>query len=160
MTYQEKIAFYEKEREGQRLLDLYYISRKHEVDRSGSCKDFDCILDRTEKVEEKIRSKERKDLLIEVIQDMSTYSPGWFYETKCDYLHYVFMNDTGTKITSFYRFDWPKLKGWFIGKYLKTKHFPESIVSTKGWGITLNISVPIDQIPSYMYFQDRPKEAD
>ncbi len=45
-------------------------------------------------------------------------------------------------------------------KPTKTKHFPESIVSTKGWGITLNISVPIDQIPSYMYFQDRPEEAE
>jgi hypothetical protein len=154
MTEQEKREYFKFERDSQRIIDEYYVGRGHTVDRSTSCMSYDCILDGKYKVEEKIRQIERSDILVEFIQDAVTYAPGWFYETKCDYLHYVFMNDTGGAISRFVRLNWGKFKYWCLTEYLKKNKHPYSVISDKGWGITVNFSIPINAIPNYAITYD------
>lgn len=160
VTEQEKKEFFEFEKRSQAIIDQYYLSRDHTVDRSVSCVYYDCLLDGQYKVEGKIRQIERSDILVEFIQDAKTYAPGWFYETRCDYLHYVFMSESGNSISRFVRINWSKFKDWCLNDYLKTNKHPYSIVSHKGWGITINFSIPIEEIPNQLIFiDDMNKEA-
>jgi len=158
MTEQEKRDFFDFERKCQKILDDYYKSRGHTVDRSKACKGFDCILDGTWKVEEKIRDREYNDILLEIIQDMETNNPGWFNETECDYLHYVFMK--GENISRFIRFKWDKFRNWYIQDYLTIHSQNHCVVSARGWGVTVNLSIPINDIPNYLFFDDRPDCTD
>jgi hypothetical protein len=158
MTQEERIQFEEFESRSQNILDRYYASRGRSVDRSKACIQYDCILDGQWKVEEKIRSASRSDIAIEFIQNMqaSKFNLGWFYETRCDYLHYVFMTDTG--IDRFLRFDWPKFRVWITDTYFsKVKQHPFSVISQKGYGVTLNLCVEISQIPdNILVFDETP----
>ncbi len=157
MTEKEKQEFFNFEHYAQKILDDYYTSRNHAVDRTTACKLYDCIIDSQYKVEEKIRQEEHNDVLIEVIQDLVTYSPGWFYETGCDYLHYVFMNNT--RIGRFLRLNWIKLKDWCLSDYFINNKHPYSVISPKGWGVTVNFSIPIKDIPKYIInFDERPED--
>lgn len=143
MTKEEKLLFYKAERAAQLILDKWYIGRGHTVDRTTSCKLYDCILDNTTKVEEKIRSRLRTDIIIEMIQDIKSNASGWYFETGCDYLHYVFI-DAGI----IYRIKWAKFKKWYIDSYLTINKHGSYIISPRGWGITLNLIVPLGAIPN------------
>lgn len=143
MTDQEKQDFFKFEREIQKLLDEWYERRNHKIDRSRSCKQFDLIMDDKFKIEEKIRDCIRDDLLIEIVQDLVTKAPGWFTETECDYLHYVFTKDR--KPIKIVRLNWPDFKVWFI-EYLSINKFIQAQISTKGWGCTINLILPINCI--------------
>jgi hypothetical protein len=154
MTEKEKREYFAFEAMCQKVLDNYYLSRGHKVDRSKSCKDFDCILDEKWKVEEKFRDREYNDILIEIVQDLKTFDAGWFIKTKCDYLHYIFMKDDS--IIRFMRFKWNDFRNWYLENYLSVHSNHQSIVSKKGWGVTINLSVPIADIPKNLYFDDRP----
>lgn len=147
MTHEEKLQFYKIEKEAQSILDKWYMSRGHSVDRSTSCKLYDCIIDGSEKVEEKIRGRKRDDIVIEVIQDVTTNSLGWYFETGCDYLHYVFM-DSGV----LHRIKWIDFKNWWESVYLIKNKQGSYIVSPRGWGTTINLVVPISFIPSEILF--------
>jgi len=140
---QEKKEFYEFEKDVQNILDQYYIKRNHTVDRSGACKEFDCILDDKEKVEEKIRDGLFNDILIEIIQDIITFQPGWGITTKSDYIHYVMcLNKLPIRL---YRIDWKIFKPWYFD-FLKTYRHGKYIISPKGWGLTLNMLISINDI--------------
>ena len=147
MTEQEKKEYFKFEKDSQLIIDQYYVLRGHTVDRSTSCISYDCILDGKDKIEEKIRQIERSDILVEFIQDAVTYAPGWFYETRCDYLHYIFMDKAGVAISRFVRLSWNKFKSWCLTDYLTKNKHPYSVISDKGWGLTINFSIPIDAIP-------------
>ena len=146
MTEKEKRELFAFEKENQKLLDAFYISRGHTVDRSQACKKFDCIID-GKLIEEKIRDGIKNDILIEMIQDIITFAPGWYFETGCDYLHYVFIENK--KIAKLYRINWQKFVDWYEG-YLSKKIFGNYLISNKGWGITLNLILDISQIPQYL----------
>lgn len=160
MTEQEKKEYFKFERESQLIIDQYYMLRGHTVDRSTSCISYDCILDGKDKIEEKIRQIERSDILIELIQDAVTYAPGWFYETKCDYLHYIFMGGADDSITRFIRLDWVQFKNWCLTDFFKHNKHPYSVISDKGWGITINFSIPISTIPRYALTFDSENQID
>jgi len=157
MTEKEKQEFFDFERYAQHIIDRYYTSKNHKVDRSSACKLYDCIIDDTSKVEEKIRQDEYNDILVELIQDMVRNSPGWFFETGCDYLHYVFMNNTG--ISRFIRLDWAKFKSWCLTDYFIANKHPHCIISPRGWGLTVNFSIPIKYIPKSIIKTDERPEA-
>lgn len=148
MTIEERKEFEQFELDSQAVLDHYYKTKGHDVDRSSAGVKYDCILDGCSKVEEKIRSAERGDIAIEIIQDLNNYNNrGWFYETGCDYLHYVFMDQLVIK--RFLRFRFSIFKTWVTNVYFaKLNQHPYSVISPKGQGVTLNLCVPIDQIPS------------
>jgi len=154
MTEAEKREFFDFEKYAQMILDEYYESRSHTVDRTQSCRQYDCIIDGQYKVEEKFRQSEYGDILIEVIQNLNTNAPGWFFETRCDYLHYVFMDDSIIK--RFIRLKWNKFKSWCLSDYFVSHKHNKTIISSKGWGLTVNLSIPIKDIPDYLKFEDKP----
>jgi hypothetical protein len=159
MTQKERAQYEDFESRSQKTLDQYYASRGHTVDRSNACFQYDCIIDGKWKIEEKFRSVSRPDIAIEFIQNMQAgkFNLGWFYETKCDYLHYVFMD--GERIDRFLRINWLKFRDWIIDTYFsKVNQHPFSVVSPKGYGVTLNLCVRIDQIPEQILILDeKPK---
>jgi hypothetical protein len=140
----EKQEFYKLEREIQGLLDDWYLSRGYAVDRSLACRKFDCML-QGRRIEEKIRDGVRDDVLIEIVQDLRTNAPGWFYTTGCHYLHYVFTEQR--KLALILRFRYKKFKAWLLDEYWQ-KPFGKYQVSVKGWGVTLNLVVPTVDIPT------------
>lgn len=127
----------------QQQLDDWYESKRYSVDRSQACREFDCIL-RGQRVEEKIRNGVKHDLLIELIQDLETNDPGWFYTSNCDFLHYIFTSNG--KLIRLLRFNSKFLKQWLLTTYW-LKPFGDYQVSNMGYGLTLNLVVPLADIP-------------
>ena len=150
MTEIEKKENFVFENENQRLLNIFYSNNNWGYDRSGACKKYDLILC-GKKVEEKFRREDYPDIAVEIIQDMRSYSPGWFYETDCDYLFYIFTNAP----IKLYSIKWKEFKLWFLLKYLPQNLIGKYCFSPRGWGDTLNILVPINRIPKelYKYFE-------
>lgn len=143
----EKKAFFQYESAAQKYLDTFYIGRNHHIIRDAD-KLHDLTLDGKDRIEEKIRSAIRDDILIEIIQDLSTGDAGWFSKMRCDHLHYVMCKDVNTPIPQIlYRIDWEKFKSWFLTTYLKNNSTIMAIPSLRGWGVTINIPVPIKAIP-------------
>jgi hypothetical protein len=117
------------------FFDKFYSAKGYEVKRITGIKnkDYDCEVKIGEvwyKVEEKYRSREIHDCLIETMQDTETSAIGWLYYCKADYILY----GGGNKI---YCIDFPQLKK-FLEKY-KDKF--NTKISKKGWGITENIVI-------------------
>lgn len=130
-----KEEFFAFEKEKQKIFDKFYKDNSWEVNRitGAKNKDYDCevLLDsKWYKIEEKYRSSDFNDCLIETIQDTETNSPGWLYYCKADYVFY----GVGSKI---YCIDLPELRR-FVEKH---KHIFNKKISKKGWGITENIVI-------------------
>jgi len=159
----DKELFCELERSIQPLLDDWYINRGYTVDRSGACKGFDCILTNasgSQKIEEKIRGGAYNDLLIEWVQDLETFAPGWMHETKCDHIHYVFT--LNQEITKVIRLNYESFRDWYL-KYLASNNHGSYIISPRGWGLTLNLLIPLKDVPANImrvfYFKGNNKDA-
>jgi len=92
------------------------------------------------KIEEKYRSKDYGDLLVETIQDTETLAPGWIHTTKAQILFYGFENMLGGHII--YWVGMKRLRD-FVNK---NKDNYQERISTKGWGRTVNIAIPWETI--------------
>lgn len=144
----EKRQFFKQEKEMQPLADEFYRQWGFEIKRNGD-KKKDVTLTRegeSQTVEEKYRNCYRPDILIEMVQDLSTVSPGWCVETGCDFLHYFFHNST--QLLELDRIDWTKFKPWFFKTYLPGHKIGDYVLSDKGYGLTLNIPVNKSAIPA------------
>lgn len=128
----------------QKQLDTWYASRGFTVDRTIACKQYDCLVGRF-RVEEKIREGVKHDVLIEIIQDLPSKNLGWFYTCDCDYLHYVFTSEN--RLIKILSFRFIEFKSWLLSIYWTGKLFGEYQISTKGFGLTLNLVIPISHIP-------------
>lgn len=130
-----KQEFFEYEKKTRKIFDDFYKKKGFEVKRIYGIenKNYDCEVKIGEiwyKVEEKYRSSDFDDCLIEMIQDTETNSPGWLYYCKADYVLY----GVSKKI---YCIDLPRLKS-FVEKY---KDMFNKKISKKGWGRTENIVI-------------------
>jgi hypothetical protein len=143
----EKEGFIAFEKRIQSQLDIYYKFHGHAIKRDSK-RTHDLFIDGIT-VEEKIRSQKRNDIAIEIIQDMVSFSPGWLYTTKAIYIHYVMCTDG--EAVELYKIDWERFKNWFLSNYCIQYLQGNYIVSPKGWGVTLNILVPISKIPFDFY---------
>lgn len=135
MKLETKKELFDYEREKRKVFDDFYQQKGWNFRRitGKENKNYDCVIylnNRWYKIEEKYRSKDYNDCLIETIQDIKTNSSGWLYYCKADYIFY----GVGTKI---YCLDLPKLKN-FVNKY-KDKFNKK--ISKKGWGETENIVI-------------------
>ena len=133
---QTKKEFFEFENKTQKIFDDFYIKKGYQVKRiQGTAnKDYDCevqIDGKWYKIEEKFRSLDYNDCLVELVQDTETNSPGWIDYCKADYILY----GVGDKI---YCIDLPQLKD-FVAKH-KDKFNKK--ISKKGWGRTENLVIP------------------
>lgn len=125
----------------------FYESKGFDCDWSVSDKRKDVLLSYkniSKTIELKYRFKEYSDILVELIQDISTNNSGWFYECDADQLHYVICIEE--KPEFFYKIKYKKFKIW-IPEYLKKRYSGEYKISTRGYGTTLNIPIPIKSIP-------------
>ena len=88
------------------------------------------------------------DILVEIMQDMVSHNLGWIYVCGADSLHYVICQgeENNEHVSYYYDIDMRKFKAWLF-EWLKTKRYPKYITSLAGYGITLNLAVPLDEIP-------------
>lgn len=148
-----------REAEGQALLDVFYRERGYVVDRSVAGKRYDLELERDGRrfaVEEKIRSAAYDDVLVEIVQDIGSGNPGWFYTEDFDYLVYAVVAAAGSGVAGaavrrVTILDWPRFRKWLYRVYLDGGKRPACRVSTEGYGVTVNLVIPVRDIPpSYM----------
>ena len=88
------------------------------------------------------------DILVEIMQDMVSHNLGWIYVCGADSLHYVICpgEKNNEYISYYYDIDMRKFKAW-LGEWLKINRYPKYITSLEGYGVTLNLAVPLDEIP-------------
>lgn len=129
------------------FMDDDYQARGHTIVTRKGSKEYDLILriGNDQRIEEKYRSRVYADLLVEIVQDVVTGDLGWFYKTRCDFLHYIFCPDW-VQPTDYWRISWRHFKSWFQRDFLKQKHH-RFVLSQQGYGYTLNIAVPFAAIP-------------
>lgn len=139
----EKEQFKAFERKIQKQMDIFYKQSGYIIRRDG-CKAHDLLIDNTP-VEEKIRSEKRADILVEIIQDMVTFNPGWLYTTKAETLNYIMCQDGLAAVL--YKIFFPGFKRWLFDTYFKKHWRGIYIISFRGWGLTLNIPIKIWEIP-------------
>lgn len=105
-------------------------------------------------VEHKYRRVEYNDILVEIIQDMISFysnpelAKGWFYECEADSLFYIICGEVNGIVQPKYFFDikFIEFRKW-IFEWLK-KNKGTYRTSVGGWGITLNLVIPIHAIPT------------
>lgn len=136
------------EKAGQPAMDRYYKSLGLTPDRSEFSKEWDLKIIGSageRKVEEKYRRKDWGDILVELFQAVETFELGWYYTENPDILAYIILPEMYG-----YWIAWEKFKRWFAYSYLKENKSPECKISPKGIGISLNIAVPVREIPVNM----------
>lgn len=124
---------------------LPYYKKKGWVilqDNLGKSTDWDVYLETPEgkfTIDEKARSKDYNDFLVEIVQDLKSGNKGWLFKDK-NYYFYASWETKEINPTSFYCIDANKLQE-FVVKNWKVL-LPTMQISEKGWGITLfaNIS--------------------
>lgn len=141
----KKFTDYEKRIQGQ--MDIFYKQCGFSIKRNGNTT-YDLLLDGI-RYEEKIRSEIRDDILVELIQNLPTRSPGWIFTVDAEYLNYI-MCEFG-EAAIMYKIVFLKFKTWFLSEYFVSCPRGEYIISPKGRGITLNIPVKIGHIPNSLY---------
>lgn len=121
--------------------ELGYQLIKDNID-SPYASDHDVIVKidgRNCKVDEKARDGDFDDLLVEVLQCMRTGKIGWIYH-QIDYLFYASWRDKESTVpSSAYLVDFGKLRDFVTDE--STFKQLETIISTKGYGVTLNKKV-------------------
>jgi hypothetical protein len=128
-------------------MDEYYQSCGYKIiDRNGNKgRDLELSKDNTSiKIEEKYRDNDWGDFAIEIIQDLETNNPGWFFYTKADYINYIIVKDKPTVV---YTIDWKKFKEYFLKEIKRFNCF----ISRKGYGITLNAEIKWEYIPAHLW---------
>ncbi len=148
----ETQEYFNLENKMNKLMKEFYESKDCFCDWSVSDRQKDVLLTYQKKkttVELKYRfDKIFPDILVELIQDINTNNSGWFFECEADRLHYVICIDEKPKY--FYDIKFKKFKTWF-SEYLTKRTSGKYIISIKGFGITLNVPVPLSDIPTNIY---------
>ena len=96
----------------------------------------------TYKIEEKARVGVYGDILIEIMEDVTTGDLGWFYQTKADKIIYIIYQKEEDELPfRVYAIDIPIAKKYF------SEHIKGLIrganISPKGYGLTLSIFLPL-----------------
>jgi len=139
----------------QNYLDKYWDSIGVQVERSGACKNYDAIYTFggiANTVEEKYRftGKLYSDILVEIAQAVDAKYWGWFVETPADILNYIFCTTEFVPFQAF-SFRFPELRTWYYETYLAEHPHGSYVCSTKGFGVTINLALPIREIPDHLY---------
>lgn len=140
---------FDLEKKASSFLDMLYCKLGGEVIKDAPKRvfdDWDKIVkfeNITYKIEEKARIGIWNDLLIELIEDLKTGDLGWFYQTKADKIIYSFFeSEEAEEPTTIYVLSVEKMKN-FIFENIK-ELIKKSKVSSKGYGLTLNIFIPLN----------------
>ena len=115
-------------------------------------KDVTLIIDgETKLIEHKYRyfpDKIWNDILVEIVQNIPSNEKGWIHECQSDILTYIICQ--GEKldehIVYYYDIQFKEFREWLWG-WISIKRKLQYITSISGYGVTLNLSVPLDDIP-------------
>lgn len=138
----------EKELKMNKYMEYYYRTIGYDdVIWNGDKKKDVTLLDGNRRitVEHKYRYIEYDDILIEIMQDIKTNNTGWFYMTEADFLHYIICIEDVPKY--FYRIKVREFKKWCREYIEKNSNNLCWKVSSRGFGITLNMVIKIKVIP-------------
>lgn len=136
----------------QGIMDNWYMKNGFEIVSREGTRERDLILSMNGnhlKIEEKYRRKDYGDFLIELIQDIPSNSPGWFYTENPDRLVYIIV-DNEEKPVSIYWVKFRDFKTW-ICEYLETYKIQKAVISPAGWGLTMNLAIPWRCIDKELY---------
>ena len=147
----------EEQEEFEDRMDIYmlrlYVFNEYGIWWNGDeKKDITLLIDgKIQLVEHKYRYFPKTiwtDILVEIMQDMKSHNLGWIYKCGADRLYYVICQGEKNNeyVSYYYDIDMRKFKAWLF-EWLKAKRYPKYITSLAGYGITLNLAVPLDEIP-------------
>ncbi|MHA1370524.1 MAG: hypothetical protein ACTSRA_12530 [Promethearchaeota archaeon] len=137
------LSTFEFEKLYQKELDRIYEELGYEIIQriqGEKNKYYDLILSKNgkkAKIEEKALQYYHRDCPIELIQNILPLDLGWFYETKADYLHYLYYQDLQPIIL--YQISIHKLKKNLLN-IVKERNITARF-STINYGITLNMCI-------------------
>ena len=140
------MSTFDDERRMQVYMDKVYRRKSWRIDRACASKLFDCTLSKNgdnRSVEEKFLfcQNDYDQGLIEIVQDLRTADLGWFYHTKCDFLHWVYCPvDRTSPPRTLHIVKWSIAKDaifkWMVEtKWQRYNHCPEN------YGLTLNLPI-------------------
>jgi hypothetical protein len=134
---------FDDERRMQPYMDDYYNLNGFAVDRSASCRQFDCTIQKGEikyRIEEKyLFTIEYRNILIEICQDLLTFDPGWFYHIDCEYLHWMYCGeDRNGPPKVIYRVSWSPMKKLIERTLSSSPTWVKFNINTDHYGVTLN----------------------
>lgn len=130
----------------QKILNQFYESQNWTYHRNSDkkCKTSDLIILNTT-VEEKYRPVDWNDFLIEIVQDVASKNEGWFYTSTADRIFYV------VALKKIYSIKWKQFKNWFKEHWKDIDTRIGINTSIKGYGLTINITIPWFIIPPELY---------
>ena len=137
-------------------MDRLYKFHEYEIIWNGDRqKDVTLIIDGEKKlIEHKYRyfpDKIWNDILVEIVQDIPSNEKGWIYECQADILTYIICQ--GDKmdeyITHYYDIQFKEFREWLWG-WISIKRNLQYRTSFSGYGVTLNLAVPLKDIPDYL----------
>lgn len=151
----EFAANQDNESKAQRYLDEFWQKHDVIVNRQNACQDFDAIYQHkgtAHTVEEKFRqiASVREDILLEIVQALEAQGWGWFAKTPAQRLVYVLCN-ADWKPVKLFSFRFADLRDWYLKNYLPGHRVGTYVCSTHGFGITINLSLPLKEIPKGIY---------
>ena len=140
---------FDLEKKASAFLDMLYCSLGGEIVKDAPKRKFDDwdkvvkFENITYKIEEKARVGIWGDLLVELIEDLKSCDPGWFYQTKADKVIYCFYeSEKAEEPKSVYALSVEKMRN-FVFEHAK-ELIRKSNISPKGYGLTLNIFIPLN----------------
>ena len=151
----EMAANQDNESIAQKHLDAFWKTLDVTVVRDGACKNFDALYrygDAQFTVEEKFRRIEsvRGDVILEIVQALESMGWGWFTKTTAERLAYV-LCDLEWRPVKLYSFRFGELRRWYLTEYLPRHRMGTYVCSTYGYGVTINLSLPLKEIPRQFY---------
>ena len=142
------------EKDNQIFADIFYKKMGCEFKLNGTLP-HDLFIN-GKRVEEKYRIGKYSDILIEILQDTRSIvgerknALGWFYTEQMEWLFYFMDCDAEKGPKKLYAFDWHRFKK-HIWNRLEEKKFHKFHTSSGGYGLTLNLLLPIKEIPNELY---------
>ena len=143
--------FFAFEKEMDVFMEKYYKDKGCIVHKTGD-KQKDITLSYNG-IETSIEHKYRKviydDILVEIIQDVKSNNSGWLYECGADKLHYIICQPVEGIMQPiyFHKITFKSFKDWFFRWYEVEKYPEHRTCKDKGYGLTLNVVVPLNKIP-------------
>ncbi len=144
------MSTFDDERRMQPYMDDWYKNHGYsQIDRTHSCKQFDCIINKNGnalRIEEKfLFTPEYKQMLVEIIQDATKADIGWFYHVDCHYLAWIYCDETRINPPKkIYLIRWPLFKRFVLQMLTnvgETSKWTSFNICTKNYGITINLPV-------------------
>ena len=134
-------------------MDSVYQKWGFEIDRTGSCKQYDLKLHKDNgiiKVEEKFNfvpnGTKYDQMIVEIIQDLPSGGLGWFHYCKAGWLMWAYCPISHTEPpVYFYIISWPVLRQTTIDKLKLHKWINLNVVKS-GYGLTINVPIRFDEI--------------